>query len=253
MDRERFYASMNGQGDLDYEIYLNTRRLLTCQKEPKDLVNADELQFQIVHQSAELWMKLAGYTLLDVDDHMAKRATNRVITLLGRAHKVFRLLNGHFDVLETMSPKEYQEIRSRLGNGSGQESPGFRMLLDMAEPLWQSYVRNYLEPDGLTVEAVYDSRYDHGDAYVVAEALIEYDELFHKFRYHHIQLIHRSIGIRAHSLTGRSVEVLDEGLRQRFFQELWDIRGQMTDSWGATHGLVRESLGQRRANGGEGP
>src|SRR3954466_12005201 len=124
MDRERFYASMNGQGDLDYEIYLNTQRLLTCQKGFGGRVDADELQFQIVHQSAELWLKLVAYTLLDVDDYMAQKNTNRVLTLLGRVHKVMRLLNGHFEILETMSPKEYQQIRVHLGNGSGQESPG---------------------------------------------------------------------------------------------------------------------------------
>lgn len=243
MDRERFYSTMNGQGDLDYEIYLNTQRLLSCQKGYGELVNADELQFQIVHQSAELWLKLVGYTLLDVDDYMAQQNTNRVLTMLGRVHKVMRLLNDHFEILETMSPKEYQQIRVHLGNGSGQESPGFRTLLDMVAPLWQTYTRSYLESAGLTVEAVYDSRYDHGDAYVVAEALIEYDELFHKFRHHHIALIRRSIGIHAHSLTGRSVTILEEGLSAPFFPELWAIRSQMTDNWGASHGLVREAIG----------
>ncbi|MGB9403524.1 MAG: hypothetical protein WCA98_08290, partial [Candidatus Acidiferrales bacterium] len=65
MDREHFYATMNGEGTLDYELYLNTKSLLACQKDFKDLCNADELQFQIVHQVEELWMKLIGYTLLD--------------------------------------------------------------------------------------------------------------------------------------------------------------------------------------------
>jgi len=68
-------------------------------------------------------------------------------------------------------------------------------------------------------------------------------ELFQKFRYHHIQLTHRTIGLGAKSLKGRSVELLDEGLRTRFFPELWKIRNQMTDAWGAQYGVVRDSLG----------
>jgi hypothetical protein len=33
MDREHFYATMNGEGTLDYEVYLNTKALLSCQKD----------------------------------------------------------------------------------------------------------------------------------------------------------------------------------------------------------------------------
>ena len=84
----------------------------------------------------------------------------------------------------------------------------------------------------------------HGDAYVVAESLLEFDELFQKFRYHHIQLIYRSIGMDAKSLKGRSVELLRKGAKTRFFPELWDIRYQMTDSWSNENGVVRESIGQ---------
>ncbi len=47
MDREYFYSIMNGEGTLDYEIYLNTKTLLSCQKDFKDFCNRDELQFQV--------------------------------------------------------------------------------------------------------------------------------------------------------------------------------------------------------------
>ncbi|RMD90473.1 MAG: tryptophan 2,3-dioxygenase [Alphaproteobacteria bacterium] len=242
MDRAHFYELMAGSGDLDYEIYLNTPRILSAQKDYDAFCNRDELQFQIVHQVEELWMKLLAYTLLDIDDYLAKRHTNRVLTLFGRVHRILRLMTEQLGLLETMSPKEYQEIRLQLGNGSGQESPGFRTLLRMPKPLWESFVTHYLKPDGLSVEAIYDSGYDHGDAYMVAEALAEFDELFQKFRYHHIQLIHRTIGMEAKSLKGRSVELLKDGLKTRFFPELWRIRSAMTDAWGGEYGVVRNSI-----------
>jgi tryptophan 2,3-dioxygenase len=190
-------------------------------------------------------MKLIGYTLLDIDDYIAQRNTNRVITLFGRVHLILKLMIDHLPILETMSPKEYQEIRLQLGNGSGQESPGFHCLLKMFHPLWDSFEKHYLNEQGLTVEKIYNSEYNHGDAYMVAECLAEYDELFQKFRYHHIQLIHRSIGLHSKSLKGRSVDLLEEGMKMKFFPQLWEIRHQMTDLWGGEYGVVRDSIADK--------
>jgi tryptophan 2,3-dioxygenase len=243
VNREQFYAVMSGEGTLDYELYLNTRTLLSCQTRFAELCNADELQFQVVHQVEELWMKLIAYTLLDIDDFLQQQNTNRVITLFRRVHTAQRLMTQQIALLEIMSPKEYQEIRLRLGNGSGQESPGFRVLLKMYQPLWASFQENYLDKHGLTLEKIYDSQYTHSDAYVVAEALAEFDELFQKFRYEHMQLIHRTIGFGSKSLKGRPVEILEEGMRHKFFPELWEIRSQMTDKWGAEYGVKRDPLG----------
>ncbi|HXN24202.1 MAG TPA: tryptophan 2,3-dioxygenase family protein [Candidatus Dormibacteraeota bacterium] len=243
MDRKHFYEMMNGEGTLDYELYLNTKSLLSCQKPFAELCNRDELQFQVVHQVEELWMKLIGYTLLDIDDYLQQENTNRVLTLFRRVHIAQQLMIDQIALLETMSPKEYQEIRLGLGNGSGQESPGFRTLLKMYQPIWNSFKERYLDKHGLTVEKIYNSEYAHGDAYMVAEALAEFDELFQKFRYHHMQLIFRTIGISAKSLKGRPVEILEEGMRQQFFPDLWEIRHKMTDLWGSRYGVKREPLG----------
>lgn len=243
MDREHFYATMNGEGTLDYELYLNTKALLSCQKDFKGFCNADELQFQIVHQVEELWMKLIGYTLLDIDDYLQQENANRVVTLFKRVNIALRLMIEQLALLETMSPKEYQEIRLGLGNGSGQESPGFRNILKMHPHLWQSFKTHYLDKHSLTVEKIYNSEYSHSDAYVVAEALAEFDELFQRFRFCHIQLIHRTIGLGAKSLKGRSVDLLNEGQRVKFFPELWEIRNHMTDAWGGKYGVVRDSIG----------
>jgi len=243
MDREWFYSIMNGEGTLDYELYLNTKALLHCQKDFPAFCNKDELQFQVVHQVEELWMKLIGYTLLDIDEYMQQGNTNRVVTLFRRVHIALQLMIDQLALLETMSPKEYQEIRLQLGNGSGQESPGFRTILRMHPHLWESFEKFYLAKHGLTVEKIYNTEYNHGDAYVVAEALAEFDELFQKFRYHHFQLIHRTIGFGAKSLKGRAVEILQEGMKTVFYPPLWEIRNKMTDAWGAQYGVKRDPIG----------
>jgi tryptophan 2,3-dioxygenase len=242
MDRQHFYSIMNGEGTLDYELYLNTKELLHCQKEFSAFCNQDELQFQVVHQIEELWMKLIGYTLLDIDEYLQQENTHRVVTLFRRVHIALQLMIDQLALLETMSPKEYQEIRLQLGNGSGQESPGFRTILKMHPHLWTSFEAAYLTRRGLTVEKIYNTEYNHGDAYVVAEALAEFDELFQKFRYHHFQLIHRTIGFGAKSLKGRAVEILQEGMKTVFYPPLWDIRNKMTDAWGTQYGVKRDSI-----------
>lgn len=242
MNREDYYKRIETPEMLDYGVYLKCDQLLSCQKPLADLCTPDELQFQIVHQVEELWMKLICFSLVEVLDYMKERHTHRVNTLMGRVHQLQRMMIQQLDVLETMSPKEYQEIRLQLGNGSGQESPGFRTLLKMPPDLWESFNKYYLEPEGRTVRDIYDEHYAHDDAYIVAEALIEFDELFQKFRWHHVFLINRSIGLGSKSLKGRSVDLLQAAAKHRFFPELWDIRSDMTDRWGGEYGVVREPI-----------
>lgn len=242
MNREAIYKLLQRPQEFDYEYYLNTEKLLSSQKPFDQLCNQDELQFQIVHQVEELWMKLIAYTLLDIDDCINQYQTLPAITLFKRVHSLQKLMIDQLDVLETMSPKHYQEVRTQLGNGSGQESPGFRALTKMPEFLWRSFNEKYLQQKGLTIDAIYDTQYQHDEAYMLAECLAEYDELFQKFCYHHIQLIYRTIGIDANSLKGRSVDLLNNRMKTRFFPELWQVRSRMTDKWGHQYGNVRDSI-----------
>ena len=46
-----------GSARSDYERYLNTDELLSLQKTPDEQLHRDELLFQTIHQSAELWLK----------------------------------------------------------------------------------------------------------------------------------------------------------------------------------------------------
>ena len=240
--RKDYIAQIEQPEMLDYGVYLNCDKLLTCQKSIDDLCNADELQFQIVHQVEELWMKLINHSLVEIMSDMDDGKTYRALTYFRRVHRLLRLMIAQLDVLETMSPKDYQEIRLQLGNGSGQESPGFRMMLKLAPDLWSSFEKTYLSGKGVSISDIYDEKFDYGEAYAVAEALAELDELLQKFRTMHIFLINRSIGVSAKSLKGRPVEMLQSGAKHQFYPQLWEIRGEMTDQWGASYGVKRASI-----------
>ncbi len=242
IDKEKYYKLIESPEMLDYGVYLQCDKLLACQKPISKLATADELQFQLIHQVEELWMKLISFTLVDILDYMQKEQHHRVVTLFNRVHRLQRMMVDQLDVLETMSPKEYQEIRLQLGNGSGQESPGFRTLLKLPPDLWAMFTSVYLDKGGVSVQQIYDDEYVHDHRYAVAEAMIEFDEQLQLFRWRHLFLIHRSIGLGSDSLKGRPVELLQNGAKKRFFPELWDIRNTMTNKWGSEYGKVRPSI-----------
>lgn len=227
---------------LDYGVYLQCDKLLSCQKPIKELANADEMQFQLVHQVEELWMKLICFSLVDALEAMQQAKHFKVLNLFSRIHNLQQLMIDQLAVLETMSPKDYQQIRLQLGNGSGQESPGFRTLLKFPADMWSTYEEHYLENGKYSVAQIYDDSYSHDHKYAVAEALVEFDELLQIFRWRHLFLIQRSIGLSSASLKGRPVELLQKGAQKRYFTELWDIRSAMTDKWGGEYGKVRPSI-----------
>ncbi|MGB3725164.1 MAG: tryptophan 2,3-dioxygenase family protein [Glaciecola sp.] len=243
-DKAKYHALIEQPEMLDYGVYLQCDKLLSCQKPISSLSTPDELQFQIVHQTEELWMKLICFTLVDIMEAMQAQQHYKALTLFTRVHKLQRMMIDQLDILETMSPKDYQAIRLQLGNGSGQESPGFRMMLKLPPDIWQQYTQFYLENGTYSVSDVYDDQYQHDHRYALAEALIEFDELLQLFRWRHLFLIHRSIGLGSASLKGRPVDILQKGANKRFFPELWEIRSAMTDKWGAEYGKVRPSISQ---------
>src|SRR6476619_7372246 len=105
----------------DYEKYIRTEELLALQKAPEALSCHDELQFQVVHQAHELYMKLIEHELRFACQLLETRDVARAVTSLGRVTKIQRVLLASIDLLDTMAPTDYMTIRAGLGRGSGQE------------------------------------------------------------------------------------------------------------------------------------
>ena len=241
MNRKTFYELMEQPKTSQYWSYMKLHDLFSCQTAFDDLCNGDELQFQIVHQVDELLMKLMNYTLLDIIDCMAMRQTNKIITLFHRINHCQITLLSMLDFLGTMSPKDYQDIRAKLGQGSGQDSPGFKIVLQQFTSLWDAYNENYLIKNNTTLEEVYDREFNYSDAYVVAEALISFEMQFRRFLSHHIEIAQRSIGKDVVSLQGNNIKNLNDRITKSYFPELWTVRSQMTNQWGQQYGANDES------------
>lgn len=217
----------------DYEKYIRTEELLRLQKAPDALSCHDELQFQIVHQAHELYMKLIEHELRFACKLLDNREAARAVTALHRVRQVQRVLLSSVDLLDTMAPTDYMTIRAGLGRGSGQESPGFRMMLRLpGEVVWPA-MASFLEREGVTVRQIYESPHDHHLLYQLCEALLDYDQLLQAWRYRHLILVYRIIGTGTPSLKGKHSDLLLHGMKQRFFPKLWDIRDEVFGEWTA--------------------
>ena len=119
---------LDGAGDNDYPRYMRTDALLSLQRRPEDVIHRDELLFQTVHQSTELWLKLACFEVEEAIDQVVAGAVDTAARLLGRAALGVELITGQLEMLRHLSPWSFQTIRTVLGHGSGFESPGWRAV-----------------------------------------------------------------------------------------------------------------------------
>jgi tryptophan 2,3-dioxygenase len=218
---------LEGEGASDYERYLRTDALLALQKGPDEWVHRDELLFQTVHQTSELWLKLAVNEVEEATSRIRAREHTAAIRLLRRASDCLKLVTTTLDMLEHMSPWEYQEIRKVLGHGSGFDSPGFRQIRRVTPGLGKAF-HEACEEAGLSLVEVYTKGREHEELYQLAELLIEWDERVVVWRVRHFKVVERVIGGSVIGTQGTPVEVLGRLIHKVFFPELWELRNELT-------------------------
>jgi tryptophan 2,3-dioxygenase len=252
------------EGLLTYAEYLAVPELTSLQRLRSDPPVHDELLFIVVHQAYELWFKQLIFELESVRDRMFDGDPERARHYLTRVRAIERVLIDHIDVLETMTPQDFLEFRSLLTPASGFQSAQFReveflsglkqrgYLRDLAaspdelerlarrldEPtVWDGFVA-LLESSGLPMpEGDEDRRRDsllrmarepgHGVLFRVAEGLLDHDETFAQWRYHHVLMVEREIGAKTGTGGSAGVEYLRSTLQKRFFPELWGLRSYL--------------------------
>lgn len=216
-----------GEARTDYERYLNTEELLALQKGPQEWVHRDELLFQVVHQSSELWLKLAWNDTGAAAALVAEGDLGGALRLLRRASLCMRYVTAQLDMLEHMSPWEYQEIRKVLGHGSGFDSPGVKELRPAMARLGEAF-HAARERAGLSLVDLYVHGRAHEELYQLAEALMELDEWLQTWRIRHYRVVARVIGERVVGTQGTPVEVLGRLIHRVEYPELWDVRNELT-------------------------
>jgi tryptophan 2,3-dioxygenase len=219
---------LTGEGASDYERYLRTDELLALQKRPEEQVHRDELLFQTVHQASELWLQLAWTEAEEATRLIEQGELAAAQRLLRRSHGSLDYVIAQLEMLEQLSPWEYQAIRKVLGHGSGFDSPGFREIRRVTPPLGQAFQARLREA-GLNVVELYVRGREFEDLYQLAELLIGWDERISLWRMRHYLVVARVIGDSVVGTQGTPVELLGGLIKQRFYPELWQARNTLTD------------------------
>jgi tryptophan 2,3-dioxygenase len=217
-----------GTAATDYERYLRTDELLALQKTPSEMAHRDELLFQTIHQSSELWLKLAAAEVGDAMTEIDADGIWLAVRLLRRASDALDLVHDNTMMLEHLAPWDYHAMRPSLGHGSGFDSPGFRATHELSPRLGAAFDR-LVERRVLTLAQIYRDSRQHEDVFQLAERLIDWDQRLVLWRTVHLKLVERIIGGHVIGTQGTPVEVLGRRIDVRYFQALWDIRNQLTD------------------------
>jgi tryptophan 2,3-dioxygenase len=216
-----------GGGASDYERYLRTDELLSLQKTPADMAHRDELLFQTIHQTAELWLKLAAFEVETATAHLDADEIWPGVRLLRRAVQCVDLVTSGTMMLEHLAPWDYHGVRRALGHGSGFDSPGFRRTHELSPLLGHAFDR-LLARRSLDLATLYRDSHAHEDVFQLAERMLDWDQRLMQWRAIHLRLVERVIGGHVIGTQGTPVEVLGRRIDVRFFQALWDIRNALT-------------------------
>ncbi len=218
---------LSGEGDNDYTRYMRTDTLLSLQRSPEEVIHRDELLFQVVHQSTELWLKLACSEVEEAGRLIREeRALDTAARLLGRASLGVRLCTDQLEMMRHLSPWDFQTIRTILGHGSGFESPGWKSARNVSEVVGTAFSR-LLAEDRIDLAEVYRASPDT-PVYRLAEAMIDWDERISAWRVLHFKMATRVIGHAVTGTKGTPVDVLARLISHKFFPELWQVRTELT-------------------------
>jgi tryptophan 2,3-dioxygenase len=224
-----------GRGNSDYERYVRVPELLELVKPVDLLSHPEERLFQVMHQSAELWLHHIDYeidrSVVLINEDKPQPAAD----LLHRCRLIIDLLREQIIILETMAPADYHVIRTTsLGRGSGQESPGFAKLLDVGKRIWTPFVE-LLARRGVEILEIERHPAGHYELFRLVQAMMDYDEAFLKWRFTHMRLAFRVIGSKVMSLKNVPAAQLEGGTREPLFPELWEAISSLTAEFKPTY------------------
>ncbi len=111
-----------------YGGYLCLDELLSAQKPLSQPEHHDEMLFIIMHQTAELWMKLVVHELSAAVRHLQADNPGPCLKIFSRVKQIQRQLFEQWAVLETLTPTEYVQFRDVLGAASGFQSLLYRQI-----------------------------------------------------------------------------------------------------------------------------
>jgi len=254
-------SSEYGAGSkLTYNEYLKVADLLGLQRTLSDPLSHDELLFIIIHQTYELWFKQILHELDATITWMKEGRAFRVNHSLRAVIAIEKVMVTQIHILESMAQIGFLEFRDRLNPASGFQSMQFRELEFLSgqkdEKILKHFEhdefahtrlqRRFEEPtiadgfwallgrEGFAV-ATHEERVNSiveiltqpeqkANLFIMQDLLIEHDENISLWRYHHVLMVERMLGMKPGTGGSAGVGYLMTTITKKFFPELWEAR-----------------------------
>ncbi|MDF1502671.1 tryptophan 2,3-dioxygenase family protein [Roseisolibacter sp. H3M3-2] len=219
----------------------------------------DELLFIVVHQASELWFKVLLHELDGLRGCLAERNAESALWRVQRLNALTRIVSSQLTALDTLPPQRFLQFRGYLGSSSGSQSVQFRAIeaasglrdphfvqvlrehgeipalvqAELDKPALQDLFLGLLADAGVQPEELYTGP-GPSTLFFLAEGLLEYEQQFARWRFAHVQLVERIIGLGTQGTGGTlGAKYLARTVAQRFFPQLWEVRSRL---YGAARG-----------------
>lgn len=245
---------------LSYNKYLKVPELISLQETLSEPKSHDELLFIVIHQTYELWFKQILHeidaTIKWLEEARAFRANHSLRAIVG----IEKVLVTQIHLLESMAQIGFLEFRDKLNPASGFQSMQFRELEflsgakdekllksfenddfayqrlttrfnapSLADAFWNLLERNDFkvstgdERVESTVEILTNPE-KYSELFTMQDLLVEHDENIALWRYHHVLMVERMMGLKRGTGGSEGANYLRSTLEKRFFPELWEAR-----------------------------
>ncbi len=245
---------------LSYNKYLKVPELIGLQETLSEPKSHDELLFIVIHQTYELWFKQILHeidaTILWLNENRVFRANHSLRALVG----IEKVLITQIHLLESMAQIGFLEFRDKLNPASGFQSMQFRELEfvsgakdekllqsftddefafkrlterfnepSLADTFWKLLESNdfKIETNGEKINSVIEiltNPEKHSEFFLMQDLLVEHDENIALWRYHHVLMVERMMGMKRGTGGSEGANYLRSTLEKRFFPELWEAR-----------------------------
>lgn len=245
---------------LSYNQYLKVPELIGLQETLSDPVSHDELLFIVIHQTYELWFKQILHEIDATVGWLGESRAFRANHSLRAVTAIEKVIVSQIHILETMAQIGFLEFRDRLNPASGFQSMQFRELEFVSGAKDENILRsfeadefahrklaerfarpsladafwNLLQRGGFAVDTT-DARVasiveilthpeKYPDLFVMQDLLIEHDENIALWRYHHVLMVERMLGMKRGTGGSEGAGYLRRTLDKKFMPELWEAR-----------------------------
>ena len=245
---------------LSYNEYLKVPALIELQKTLSEPTSHDELLFIVIHQTYELWFKQILHEIDATIKWLGESRPFRVNHSLRAVTSIEKILVSQIHILESMAQIGFLEFRDKLNPASGFQSMQFREIEfvsgqkdekmleffkfdefayerlkvrfeepSLGDSFWALLGRSGFAVDTReervqsTVEILTRPE-ENADLFIMQDLLIDHDENISLWRYHHVLMVERMLGMKRGTGGSEGAGYLITTLSKRFFPEIWEAR-----------------------------